>query len=68
MPLLSDTDMGFLQHEVSAFEAENGSKALEGDATMAGDGDCSDCYGSCKGTSSCICGGSCSGTCVGSTA
>jgi len=67
MPILSDSDQSFLRQELAAYESEHGVLVLEdGDASTVNSG-CSDCYGTCKGTTSCICGGSCSGTCVGST-
>lgn len=57
---------GFLQREVSAYEGKHGTVVGDADKLTAASG-CSDCYGTCEGTVSCICGGSCSGTCVGST-
>jgi modification target Cys-rich repeat protein len=66
-PILSKTDINFLQQELSAYEAEHGVIVLEDGNAPTASGCSGDCYGTCKGTVSCICGGSCSGTCVGST-
>lgn len=56
----------FLEREVSTYEGTHGI-VTSGDEEGAAKGGCTDCYGTCKGTVSCICGGSCSGTCTGST-
>jgi hypothetical protein len=61
------SDMEFLQQEVSAYEAKYGVVTFKAADMSTINGDCTDCYGTCEGTVSCICGGSCSGTCTGST-
>lgn len=67
MTVLSESDIEFLEQQVSAYEAEHGSIATAEHEISVANESCSDCSGTCKGTTSCICGGSCSGTCYGST-